>query len=112
MLLFVCRLYERLMEEDQAAAAYTEYVNESERQAVSTTCNKKALFKVTKSTVSFCTMGLPGLYFLGMEVSFYFKISIHILVQYCGFEGNLKDRSQSSKYWKAGFLILILYKYC
>ena len=51
------------MEEDQAAAAYTEYVNESERQAVSTTCNKKALFKVTKSTVSFCTMGLPGLYF-------------------------------------------------
>ena len=33
-MLFHCRLYERLSEEDQAAAAYTEYINETEMQGV------------------------------------------------------------------------------
>ena len=31
-----CRLFERLNEEDQSAAAYTEYLNESERRGVRT----------------------------------------------------------------------------
>ena len=35
MLCAICRLYEKLSEDDQAAAAYTEYINEMSSNGVS-----------------------------------------------------------------------------